>query len=109
MRDGAFLFLAQVFVSPIEDDVFSAHYSDALRRFELFRLASGRKLRARELARLVRAGKLVLPGFHEVAGTYLRANPDDTRANNLLQRFRDFAPDEPVLSDAVAAAESECG
>lgn len=109
IREGAFLFLAQVFVSPIEDQIFHALYSPELRRFELFRLTSGRKFNASELARLVGAGKIALADHHDVNGRYLRADPDRTRQNNLLQRFSDLRPDEPILVDAVGEAEGTEG
>ena len=109
IREGAFLFLAQVFVSPVEDDVFHGLWSPELRRFELFRLVSGRKFKASELARLVGAGKVVLPHHHDVNGRYIRANPDRTRDNNLLRLFGDLRPDEPILLDAVDDAEGDEG
>ena len=62
--------------------------------FELLRqpieleLEDGRRFRAQELARLIKAGKVIVPGFHQVGESYIRANPDDVEANNLLKQFK---------------------
>ena len=81
---GNMVFLAQILVVPIEARMRSAEYSRKLRRFGIFELEDGRRFRAQELARLVAAGKVIVPGFHGVGGDYVSANPDDAEANNLL-------------------------
>ncbi|MBX2870947.1 MAG: hypothetical protein KTR30_02580, partial [Saprospiraceae bacterium] len=95
---GNMVFLAQVLIVPIEVGMFSAEYSKQLRRFVIFQLNDGRRFRAQELARLMRAGKVSVPGFHEVGGNYLRANPDDINANNLLQQFKGNETTEVVVN-----------
>lgn len=96
--DGNMIFLAQILVVPIEMGMFSAEYSKELRRFVIFQLNDGRRFRAQELARLMRAGKVTVPGFHEVAENYLRANPDDLDANNLLEQFKTNETTEVVVN-----------
>jgi hypothetical protein len=95
--DGNMVFLAQILVVPVEAMMRSAEYSRSLRRFVIFELDDGRRFRAQELARLMAAGKVTVPGFHQVAGNYLRANPDDADANNLLRQFKQNAPTEVVV------------
>lgn len=112
VRSGCFLFAAQVFVSQIVEEIFLGYYSNKVRRFVLFRMNSGRKFRASELARLVGHGKIVTPGFHDVDGRYMRANPDDENANNLLHQFKETMPDEISIDEAIAdeasSDEAEC-
>jgi hypothetical protein len=95
--DGNMVFLAQILVVPVEAMMRSAEYSRSLRRFVIFELDDGRRFRAQELARLMAAGKVTVPGFHQVAGNYLRADPDDADANNLLRQFKQNAPTEVVV------------
>ena len=52
-----------------------------------YELESGRKFRFSELARLVRAGKITVPQYHDVDGDYMRSNPDTTDTNNLKETF----------------------
>ncbi|MBI2708599.1 MAG: hypothetical protein HYX34_02765 [Actinobacteria bacterium] len=94
---GNMVFLAQILVVPISAKMRSAEYSKKLRRFGIFELEDGRRFRAQELARLMRAGKVTVPGFHEVRGDYLRADPDDVEANNLLRRFKANPTAETVV------------
>jgi hypothetical protein len=95
--DGNMVFLAQILVVPVEAMMRSAEYSRSLRHFVVFELDDGRRFRAQELARLMAAGKVTVPGFHQVAGNYLRADPDDADANNLLRQFKQNAPTEVVV------------
>lgn len=94
---GNMVFLAQILVVPIEGRMRSAEYSRKLRRFAVFELEDGRRFRAQELARLMAAGKVIVPGFHEVSSDYVSANPDDADANNLLQRFKTNPTRETVV------------
>jgi hypothetical protein len=41
-----------------------------------------------------------VPGFHQVDGDYLRANPDDAEATNLLQKFKENPTTEVVVKSA---------
>lgn len=100
--NGNMVLFAQILVVPIEVGMFSAEYSKKLRRFVIFQLNDGRRFRAQELARLMKAGKVTVPGFHQVAGNYLRANPDDTNANNLLQQFKQNETTEVVVNSKRA-------
>jgi hypothetical protein len=96
---GNMVFLAQILVVPIEGRMRSAEYSRSLRRFVIFELDDGRRFRAQELARLMRAEKVTVPGFHQVDGDFLRANPDDVEANNLLQQFKENLTTETVVKN----------
>jgi hypothetical protein len=96
--DGNMVLFAQVFVVPIEARMRTAEYSKRLGRFSIFELDDGRRFRAQELARLMQAGKVTVPGFHQVAGNYLRANPDDLDANNLLRKFKQYPTTEVVVN-----------
>lgn len=95
--DGSMVLFAQILVVPIEAMMRAAEYSKTLRRFVIFDLEDGRRFRAQELARLMKAGKVRVPGFHQVAGNYLRADPDDVRANNLLQTSKENETSEVVV------------
>lgn len=94
---GNMVFLAQLLVVPIEGRMRSAEYSKKLRRFGIFELEDGRRFRAQELARLMAAGKITVPGFHHVGGDHVRADPDDADANNLLRRFKANPTTETVV------------
>ena len=37
---------------------------------------------------MISTGKLTVPGFHQVRQSYLRADPDNVAANNLLRTSR---------------------
>jgi hypothetical protein len=95
--EGNMVLFAQILVVPIEAMMQSAEYSKALRRFGIFELQDGRRFRGQELARLMKAGKVTVPGFHQIAGDYVRANPDDAEANNLLQQFKANETSEVVV------------
>lgn len=94
---GNMVFLAQILVLSIERRMRTAEYSKKLRRFAIFELDDGRRFRAQELARLMQAGKIAVPGFHHVDGDHVRADPDDVDANNLLRRYRSNITEEPVV------------
>jgi hypothetical protein len=61
--NGNMLFFAQILVRPITAMMASAEYSKKLRRFAIFVLEGGRRFRAQELARLLAADKITVPGF----------------------------------------------
>jgi hypothetical protein len=94
------IFLAQVLVAPRTMQLVAAEYSKKLRRFVIFELEDGRRFRAQELARLMATGKVTVPGFHQVREKYIRANPDNVAANNLLKTFKANLTPEVVLRNA---------
>lgn len=85
--NGNLMLLAQAFVSPMTDSIGTATWSRSQRRFLGYILQGGRPFAASELARLVHAGKIIVPGHHDVKGRYLRANPNQREGDNLLERF----------------------
>jgi len=87
VQNGNLLLFAQTFVSPLKSPIVKANYSRYYRHFIRYTLEDGRKFRSTELARLVSKGKVITPGFHEVKGRYMRANPDNETGNNLLEKF----------------------
>jgi hypothetical protein len=97
VAQGNMVFLAQILVKPINARLRRAEYSKRLRRFVIFELEDGRRFRAQELARLISAGKVTVPGFHQVDKNYLRANPDDAESNNLLRQFKQNLTTEVVV------------
>jgi hypothetical protein len=94
---GNMVFYAQILVVAITARMRSAEYSKKLKRFVIFELDNGRRFRAQELARLMKIGKITIPGFHEVGNNYIRANHDDAEANNLLQQFQTNLTKETVV------------
>ena len=78
----------------------AAEYSKKLRRFVVFELEDGRRFRAQELARLMSTGKITVPGFHQVRQSYIRADPDNVAANNLLREFKANLTSEVALRNA---------
>ena len=95
--DSHLIFLAQVLVTPRTMQLVAAEYSKKLRRFVVFELEDGRRFRAQELARLMASGKITVPGFHQVRQSYLRADPDNVAANNLLRTFKANLTSEVAL------------
>jgi hypothetical protein len=98
--DSHLIFLAQVLVSPRSMKLVAAEYSKKLRRFVVFELEGGRRFRAQELARLMSTGKVAVPGFHQVRENYIRADPDNVAANNLLRTFKANLTSEVALRNA---------
>ena len=88
VENGCMALYAQVLVRTITETIVEASYSKLRRRFEIYKLASGRSFRAIHLAQLVQRGKVITPDYHDVSGLYMRANPDASEANNLLDRFK---------------------
>jgi hypothetical protein len=89
VADGSVVLYAQVIVASMRRRLRSAEYSRKLRRLAIFELDDRRRLRAQELARLMSAKKIQVPGFHHVDGDYVRSDHDNLTANNLLQSFED--------------------
>jgi len=87
VKNGHLMLFAQTFVSTLTSPIVKAGYSHLFRHFVQYTLKDGRKFRATELARLVKQGKIITPGFHDVKGRYMRADPDNEIGNNLLERF----------------------
>jgi hypothetical protein len=96
---GNMVFSAQILVVALQGKMKKAEYSKKLRRFAIFELADGRRFRAQELARLMKLGKVVIPGFHEVGGKYIRADHDNQEANNLLAQFKSNLTKEVVVAN----------
>jgi hypothetical protein len=97
VSQGNMVFFGQILVKPLMMRMASAEYSKKLKRFVIFELEDGRRFRAQELARLMASGKVTVPGFHQVDGNYLRANPDDAEANNLLKKWKANITEEVVV------------
>lgn len=97
--DGNMVLFAQVIISPMMARMRSAEYSRKLRRFVIFELEDRRKFRAQELARLMKEGKIVVPGFHHVRGKYVRSDHDNSAANNLLKVFKTNETREVVVKN----------
>ena len=98
--DFHLVFFAQVLVSARTMQLVAAEYSKKLRRFVIFELEDGRRFRAQELARLMATDKLTVPGFHQVGGKYIRADPDNATANNLLKTFKANLTSEVVVRNS---------
>src|SRR5262249_15390876 len=96
---GNMVFSAQILVVPLQGKMKKAEYSKKLHRFAIFELEDGRRFRAQELARLMKLGKVVIPGFHEVGGKYIRADHDNQEANNLLAQFKSNLTKEVVVKN----------
>jgi hypothetical protein len=90
---------AQVIISSMMARMRSAEYSHKLRRFVIFELDDRRKFRAQELARLMKAGKISVSGFHHVNGKYVRSDHDNSAANNLLKVFKANETREVVVKN----------
>jgi hypothetical protein len=77
----------QILIQPIAEHLKSASYSTVLNHFVFYTLESGRKFYREDLARFMGQGLIIVPGYHPVKGTYLRANPDNKEKNNLTYRW----------------------
>jgi hypothetical protein len=95
VENGHIAVFAQVFINPLTAAIVDGSYSRGLRRFVEFQIEGGRRLSAPELARLVKRGHIITPGYHAVEVRrsedqvlrYMRANPDQDHSNNLLRLF----------------------
>jgi hypothetical protein len=97
--DGNIVAWAQVLIVPLQARLRSAEYSHTLRRFAIFELDDRRRFRAQELARLMKAGKISVSGFHHVDGDYVRSDHDNLASNNLLQSFESNETNEIVVAN----------
>jgi hypothetical protein len=97
--DGNIVLSAQVIIVSMQARLRSAEYSRRLRRFVIFQLDDRRRFRAQELARLMKAGKISVSGFHHVGGKYVRSDHDNVAANNLLQSFKANETTEVVVNN----------
>ncbi|STX55558.1 Uncharacterised protein [Legionella beliardensis] len=97
--DGNMVLFAQVIITSMMARMRSAEYSHHLRRFVVFELEDRRKFRAQELSRLMKEGKIIVPGFHQVNGKYVRSDHDDLEANNLLKIFKSNETQEVVVKN----------
>ncbi|KTD12054.1 hypothetical protein Lgra_1512 [Legionella gratiana] len=97
--NGNMVLFAQVISTSIMARMRSAEYSHRLRRFVIFELDDRRRFRAQELARLMKAGKIFVSGFHHVNGKYVRSDHDNSAANNLLKMFKSNETREVVVKN----------
>lgn len=97
--NGNMVLFAQVIIGSMMARMRRAEYSHRLRRFVIFELDDMRKFRAQELARLMKASKIVVSGFHHVNGKYVRSDHDDSAANNLLKVFKSNETREVVVKN----------
>lgn len=97
--NGNIVLFAQVIITSMMRRLRSAEYSHKLRRFVIFELDDRRKFRAQELARLMKAGKIFVSGFHHVNGKYVRSDHDNSAANNLLKVFKSNETREVVVKN----------
>ncbi|MFL5870363.1 MAG: hypothetical protein ACJ75R_04735 [Solirubrobacterales bacterium] len=97
--DGNIVLFAQVIIVAMGARLRSAEYSRRLGRFVIFELDDRRRFRAQELARLMKADKISVSGFHHVGGRYVRSDHDNIAANNLLQSFKANETTEVVVSN----------
>lgn len=95
--EGNMLLYAQILLVPLTERLRLAEFSQRLNRLAIIQLNDSRRFRVQELARLMRNGKVTVPGFHEVDGRYVRANPDDKTTNNLLEVFERNETSEVVF------------
>ena len=87
VKDGNVTLFAQVFVSQITENLTDARYSKIQRRFIEYELESGRKFRYSELARLMHSQRIIVPGYHDVKGEFVRSNPNNTSTDNLKELY----------------------
>ncbi|KTC70115.1 hypothetical protein Lbir_1890 [Legionella birminghamensis] len=97
--EGNIVLFAQVIITSMRARMRSAEYSHRLRRFVIFELDDRRKFRAQELARLMKAGKISVSGFHHVSGKFVRSDHDNSAANNLLKMFKSNETREVVVKN----------
>ncbi|NKB80593.1 MAG: hypothetical protein GKS05_01590 [Nitrospirales bacterium] len=87
VKDGNLGLYAEVIVSPFTSRISKAAYSRSQRKFSVFTLKNGRRFRVKDLVYLMEIGRITCPGHHAVGGRYIRANPDGTASNNLLEIY----------------------
>ncbi len=87
LHDGALTIYVQVLIKTLRENLARADYSSLRDKFVMFHLETGRKYLVHHLATFMKRKLINVPGYHEVNGTYIRSNPDNTESNNLLKRY----------------------
>src|SRR5690606_34333213 len=96
VSDGTIAIFAEVIARPFETEIVDARRYPSFwfqtygSPFQEFDLGNGRGYPVDILADLLKAGLVIIPGYHGVYGRtrkYVRANPDESGANNLEARF----------------------
>ncbi|MCM8525502.1 MAG: DUF3892 domain-containing protein [Lentisphaeraceae bacterium] len=87
LDDGQIQLHVRVLSYNMVDRLVDASHSSLRDKFIFFKLQSGSRYATKDLARFMDMGLITVPGYHQVDREYIRANPDDSEANNLLARF----------------------
>jgi hypothetical protein len=87
LDDNCIKAFVHIYTYPHTETIVRADFSKLRGKFMMYHLESGRRFWAPDLARLVHQGFIITPGYHAVGSEYMRANPDSSEANNLLERF----------------------
>ncbi|MFH2045190.1 MAG: hypothetical protein ABIK92_08580 [Pseudomonadota bacterium] len=87
LNNGYLTLYIQVLSHPITEKLERASYSSLRRKFMTFELKSGRKFAVEDLAKFMSEGLVTVPGYHQVGEKYVRANPDESKRNNLYERW----------------------
>ena len=87
LDDNCIKAFVQIYTHPHTETILRADYSKLRQKFMMYHLESGRRFWAPDLARLVKQGFVITPGYHNVGSDYMRADPDSSESNNLLERF----------------------
>ena len=87
LNDGKIDLHVQVLTYKTRDGMERASYSKSRSKFVFFTLKSGARYKVKDLAKFMNKNLIVVPGYHEVDKAYVRANPDDVEANNLLEQY----------------------
>jgi hypothetical protein len=87
LDDNSITANVQILCWPLTADLVRADYGVVFDRFMYFVLEGGREFYADDLARLMEMGLVIVPGYHQVSGKYIRSNPDGSESNNLEYRF----------------------
>lgn len=87
LDNGELSLYLQILISPITEALERADYSKLRRKFMIFNLESGRRFATEDLAKFMKQGLVNVPKYHEVGEKYVRANPDESTDNNLLEKW----------------------
>lgn len=87
LEDNSITANIQILIQPRTEHLKSASYGKLLDKFIYFELESGRKYYVEDLAKFMQKGLITIPGYHQVGGRYLRANPDSKESNNLERLY----------------------
>lgn len=96
VSDGTIAIFAEVIVESFETEIVDARrypsywFQKYDSPFQEFDLGNGRSYPAHNVAELLKAGLVTIPGYHGVNGRtrkFVRANPDESDVNNLDARF----------------------